>query len=196
MEHFYGLITTYKYLFLFPLAVLEGPIVAVFTGFLIKFNQLDLIPTYIVLVLGNVIPDLFYYGVGRWGEKSIYIQKFIKKFSFIKNNFKLIKKLWKEHFKKTVFLSKLAYGLSTPFLISAGLVKVPFPKFISHTIIIDLFDIALFIFLGFVFGKTYNMVSNYIDYFAIIVAFLFVSFIIVFRYVSLKAAKEIVKLEG
>ncbi len=195
MEHFYTLIVTYKYLVLFPLAVLEGPILAVFAGFLIKFNYLDLIPTYVVLVLGNILPDIFYYGIGRCGEKSIYIQKMINRFSFIKNNLNLVKKLWKEHFRKTVFFSKLAYGLSTPFLISAGLVKIPFLKFISHTILIDLFDIALFVYLGIIFGETYNMVSGYVDYFAILIAVLFVLFIIIFRYISKQAAKEVVKLE-
>ncbi len=195
MEYFYALIATYKYLILFPVAVLEGPIVAVLAGVLIKFGQISLLPAYIILVLGNVIPDIAYYGMGRFGQKNFYTQKYINKFSFIRNNFKLIEKLWNEHFRKTVFLSKLAYGLSTPFLISAGLVKVPFSKFISHTIIIDLFDIALFIFLGIVFGKTYNMVSNYIDYFAIIIALLFILFIVVFRHISKQAADEIVKLK-
>ena len=114
MEHFYNIIVTYKYVILFPIAVLEGPIVAVFAGFLIKFDQLAIIPTYIVLVLGNVIPDLFYYGIGRLGQKNIYIQKIIRKFTFIKKNFKLLEKLWTEHFRKTIFLSKLAYGLSSP----------------------------------------------------------------------------------
>ncbi len=195
MEHFYALVITYKYIILFPLAVLEGPLIAVFAGFLIKFNQLALIPTYIILVLGNVLPDLFFYWLGRFGQKNIYVQKIIQRFSFIKNNFKLIEKLWNEHFRKTIFLSKFAYGLSSPFLISAGLVKVPFLKFISHTVAIDLFDITLFIFLGIAFGKTYGLVSNYIDYLAILVALLFTLFIIIFRYISKRAAEEIITLE-
>ncbi len=196
MEHFYKLIITYKYLILFPIAVLEGPIVAVFAGFLVKFNQLALVPTYIVLLLGNILPDAFYYGVGHWGGRNVYTQKFIEKFSFIKNNFKFIEKLWREHFKKTLFLSKLAYGLSTPFLISAGLVKIPFLKFISHAIIIDLLDIAFFIFLGITFGKTYNVVASQLDYFAIIVALLFTLFIVIFRYISKRATDEIIKLKN
>lgn len=195
MDSIYSLVLTYKYLILFPLAVLEGPLLAMLGGFLIKAGYLSLIPTYIILVLGNVIPDTVYYGIGRFGHKKNFIEKYGAKFSFVRNHFPLMEKLWATHFRKTIFLSKLAYGLSTPFLISAGLVKIPFKKFISYTASIDLFDIAIFIALGFIFGQAYEKVSSYINDAGILVAILFLLFILLFRFITKRASVELTKLK-
>lgn len=185
----------FKYPILFLLAIPEGPLLAVFAGFLLRHGQLLFFPAYVALVMGNVVPDIFSYLLGRFGSKKNFLERYGQKFAFIRNHFPLVKKLWDQHYKKTIVLSKLAYGLSTPFLISAGLMKIPFKKFISHTIAIDLFMIATFLALGYLFGEAYAVIARYIDYGGIIVALLFLAFIFGYRYVTKRASAELVTLE-
>ncbi len=195
MEHLYTFIETYKYLALFIVAVLEGPMVAVFAGFLVITKEFSLLPTYIILVLGNVLPDLTYYLIGYFGHRNSHIKKLIHHFAFIHEHYQLVTKLWNTHFRKTVFFSKLAYGLSTPFLISAGLVRIPLFKFISHTIVIDLVVIAILVALGSFLGQAYTVVSGYLFYFGLLMAVAFVLFLIGFRYLSKRAAEKLITLE-
>jgi membrane protein DedA with SNARE-associated domain len=185
----------FTYPTLFLLAIPEGPLLAVFAGFLVRNGQLLVLPAYIALVLGNVIPDIFCYLLGRFGSKKNFLEKYGQKFSFIGKHFPLVEKLWSEHYRKTIILSKLAYGLSTPFLISAGLIKIPFKKFISHTIVIDLTVIAIFIGLGYMFGEAYVRIAQYIDYAGMLIACFFVAFIFAYRYITKRASATLIKMQ-
>lgn len=187
--------STITYPLLFLLSIPEGPLLGVFAGFLIRHSALLLLPTYGVLLLGNVVPDLVCYGLGHYGSKKSFVEKYGKRFAFVQKHFPLMERLWKEHFKKTIILSKLAYALSTPFLVSAGLFRVPFKKYISHTIVIDLFAIAAFLALGYIFGEAYALIAQYIDYAGMLIAALFLCFILVYRFIAKRARDELVNLE-
>lgn len=188
-------VLAFKYPALFLLAIPEGPLLSVFAGFLVRQGQLLFIPAYIALVLGNVIPDIFCYMLGRFGSKKNFLEKYGHRFSFIGRHFPLVEKLWTEHYEKTIVLSKLAYGLSTPFLISAGLVKIPFKKFISHTVIVDLCVIAIIMSLGYVFGEAYSVIAQYIDYAGMLIAALFIAFIFGYRYVTKRASERLIQMK-
>ena len=54
-----------------------------------------------------------------------------------------------------MFFSKLAYGLSTPFLISAGYIKLDFKKFIFWALPVTLSQYAILMALGYFFGASY-----------------------------------------
>ena len=64
-----------------------------------------------------------------------------------------------------------------------------------YTISIDLFDIALFIGLGFVFGKAYEKIATYVDYAGISITLFFILFVFGFRYVSKRASVALTDLK-
>lgn len=49
-----------------PLAVIEGPVVSVIVGMLCAGGRLGVWPSLAMLVGGDVLGDLLYYGLGRW----------------------------------------------------------------------------------------------------------------------------------
>ena len=69
------LLMTYRYLILFPLAAVEGPIVALLVGFLISLGYFQFFPAFGIMILGDLIPDSFYYYLGRFGNKKNLIEK-------------------------------------------------------------------------------------------------------------------------
>lgn len=186
----------YKYLILFPLAALEGPVVSLVVGFLIYGRYLDFFPAFGILILGDLIPDTAYYLLGRFGEKKKIIEKYGNNSKFISNNYEIVKKLWENHGFKTMFFSKLAYGLSTPFLISAGFANIPPRKFISFALPVTLFQYAVLMAIGYYLGRSYELAIVYVKdvqlvFAALIVAAVFV-YIIFYKY----AERQISKMEN
>src|SRR3989344_2097578 len=65
------LIETYTYFAIFPISVLEGTIIAVFSGFLVSVGIINIYITTGVLILGDIVGDIAYYSLGRFGEGNI-----------------------------------------------------------------------------------------------------------------------------
>ncbi len=182
------LLTKYGYFILFPLAAIEGPIVSLVVGFLIYLGYLKFLPAYAILLLGDLIPDTVYYYIGRFGNKRKIMEKYGSRLN-------LVEKLWREHGRKTMFFSKLAYGLSGLFLISAGLVKMPFRKFISYAFPVTLFQYGVIMTIGYFLGHSYQLAERYIQYAYIIVAVVFIIFIISYILITKYARKRIKEME-
>jgi len=160
------LLTACKYFFLFPIMVVEGPIITVIAGFLSSLGLLNVFITYVVVVIGDLAGDSIAYAVGRWGGNRL-----IKRWGhYVWLNIERIEKFqdyFHTHAAKAIIGGKLAYGLEVPFLIGAGLAKVPYRKFFLYTLIPTLPKSLLFLLIGFYFGEAYNKINAYLGYAAI-----------------------------
>jgi membrane protein DedA with SNARE-associated domain len=195
MESLIPLILQYKYLIIFPLAVVEGPVLALTCGFLIYLGYLEIIPTYLVFIAGDVVPDIVYYFIGHFGSKSKLVAKYKLRWGIIYNNLGVIERLWEKHTGKMMLLSKFAFGLSAPLLVSAGLVGMSFRKFISSTLPISIINYAAILTIGYYLGHSYQLAEKYLQYSGIVVTVLLVLFIVGYRFISKYARSEVIKLE-
>ena len=195
MDYFVALLIKYKYIALFPVAAFEGPVVSLIVGFLVRLGYLEFIPAFCILILGDIIPDTIYYYIGRLGNKKNVVEKYFSKSSFFYKNFSLVEKLWKNHPKKTMFFSKVTYGLATPFLISAGLVKMPFKKFISYTIPITLFQFGTIMTIGYLLGHSYELATPYIKDATVGLIFVAIFIIAIYSFFVKYARKQISNME-
>ncbi|HKI73364.1 MAG TPA: hypothetical protein VJ998_01885, partial [Pseudomonadales bacterium] len=125
MEGVIALIIHYKYLILFPLATLEGPVVSLVAGLLSSLGYLEFLPAFAIILIGDLIPDVAYYFLGRHARNSASEGRFGRHLAFLARHGKLLEGLWLEHGRKTMLLSKLAYGISAPLLMSAGMTNMP-----------------------------------------------------------------------
>jgi len=187
------IIIAYRYPILLPLAFLEGPIISLAVGFLVYLGYFHFLPAYLVLLVGDIIPDIFYYYLGRFGNKRKLVQKYGTN-SFIAKNAEFIKRIWHEHGMKTMFVGKLAYGLSSPFLISAGLVNLPFKRFISYAIPVTIFQYAVIMAIGYYLGYSYNSAAEYISSAGIIISIIVILAVAIF-FTQKYARKKISKIE-
>ncbi len=190
-----SLLFSYRYALLFPLACLEGPLVAILVGFFVHLGYLSFFPAYVLLILGDFFPDTFYYYIGRFGNKTKIIQKYSSRSTILSSNFERIEKLWHTHPMKTMFFSKLAYGLSIPLLISAGLAHMVYRKFISYALLVTIFQYGVFMILGYYFGQSYKLIASYAKTTGIIIALAGIVFIILFLLVKRYANKQIIQME-
>lgn len=194
-EGLIGLILTYRYAILLPLACLEGPILALAVGFLVKLGYFSAIPAYLLMCAGDFFPDIFYYWVGHFGNKYKFLEKYALRLQFATKNFPIIEKLWHEHSFKMMFLSKLAYGLSTPLLFSAGLAKMNFKKFVFLAFPITLFQYAIILMLGYYLGSYYELATKYIKSAGLFFAVIVIIFIAIYISIQKFARRQVEIME-
>lgn len=168
------IILKYKYLIIFPLAVVEGPFLAILIGYLIFAGHLNLYITFLILLIADIGPDILYYRLGRYGSKKILEKKYFSQSERAVTNMNNLEHMWHNHTNKTMFFGKLAYGISLPIIISAGVAKLPIRKFIITSLPVGIFQIGLFLFLGFHLGASYEIAIQYVKYPAIILAVLII----------------------
>ncbi len=165
------LILVYRYWILFPLACFEGPITGFIIGTLVALGYFNVFAAYFLLVMGDVIPDVAYYFLGRYGERVSFLQKYMQKVGIGDEHIGVIRNLWLKHTGKTMFFSKLAYGLSTPFLISAGFIKLDFKKFVAYALPVTFGQYAVLMALGYFFGASYyNTITKSLNGIGIVIA--------------------------
>ena len=154
------LLEQYRYFILFPLACFEGPMVAFVAGTLIPLGYFSPLPLFVVLVLADVIPDIAYYFFGRWGREKSLIEKVGPKLRITPERFEVVRNLWHTHPFKTMAITKFAYGLSTPLLITAGLAHLPFNTFWRYSAILAAFQYSVLTGLGYFFGGYFATVES------------------------------------
>ena len=62
------LLQQYGYFLLFPLAVIEGPMITIIAALLAAQGYFNIFAVYGVVVVGDLVGDLFHYAPGRWGK--------------------------------------------------------------------------------------------------------------------------------
>ncbi len=164
------LVLQYRYWILLPLAIFEGPIITFVAGTLIALGYLNIFIVYPILFLGDIIPDIAYYLFGRYGEKKTLISRYAAKVGVTEEHFDTIRNLWDTHPSKTMLLSKFAYGLSTPLLISAGIVGMPLRRFLSYSVPITIVQSSVLLGLGYYFGNYFKFFSDTVQFFQMAIA--------------------------
>ncbi|MDB5259316.1 MAG: hypothetical protein JWO73_524 [Candidatus Taylorbacteria bacterium] len=195
METALALLLKYKYAVLFPLAAFEGPVISLVVGFLVHAGTFNFLIAYGILILGDLIPDTIFYCIGYYGNQTKVAQKYFAKSKFFREHFTVIEKLWKEHGRKTMFFGKLAYGLALPFLVSAGMAKMPYKKFISYAVPITLFQYGVIMGIGYGLGSSYALASGYIKYAYFGIAVLVAIFILAYIFLTKYARRKIIAME-
>ncbi|MFZ3233425.1 MAG: hypothetical protein WA194_08105 [Patescibacteria group bacterium] len=72
-------IAEYKYWIIFPLTVVEGPIITVIGGFFSSSGKLDVVTLFAVALSGDMIGDFLHYAFGRWLYEYVLV-RFEKRF--------------------------------------------------------------------------------------------------------------------
>jgi membrane-associated protein len=165
MEHIVYLLAQYKYMLLFPLAILEGPIIAVVAGFLCINGFLNLFIVYPIIVAGDLIGDTICYFLGLWG-----VPGFIKKIAgWLGLNARTVDRA-RTYFNmnpfRTISLSKISPGVGVAGIYIAGNSRVPYRKFIAICLVTSLAQYCIYLGIGILFGHAYLKISRYLNYVA------------------------------
>lgn len=163
VNQIFSLLYTYSYLVLFPLVVIEGPVVTIIAGFLVSVGFMDFIPTYLTVVAGDLTGDMVYYSAGRWWFNGAY--KSILK--FFKININLVHKLengLKKNKGPFLFFGKLSHAIGGLVLFAAGSAKIPMRDFLEFNFLATLPKSLILILVGYYFGSTVTSFRKTLDF--------------------------------
>lgn len=153
----------YKYWLIFPVAVIEGPIITVISGFLSHLGVLNFFGTYFLLLLGDVTGDVLHYSIGRYWQRSPFIKKHGHFLGYSDKVEDFLKSHFERHKIKTLVVAKFSYGLGTAVKIAAGISKINFFDYIRINLIGSVPKILLLYLIGFYMGSSYLKINGYLN---------------------------------
>lgn len=178
------------YILIVALAYAEGPIISMISGFLLKLGYLKLLPIYVAIMLGDLIGDVFWYWIGRrFGYQ--FVDKFGKYFAIDRDSIGKVEKIFHKYKNSILLFSKMTNGLgfSLVTIITAGMIRIPFSRFITLNIIGQFIWSGIMLSIGYFFGKLYLQVNDVL--WKITVAGIFIIFFLLFmrykKYISQKS---------
>ncbi|MFH1346808.1 MAG: DedA family protein [Spirochaetota bacterium] len=183
------LLIQYKYLILFPITVLEGPIISVVAGFLVALKYFDLYTTFIIVVLGDLVGDVLNYAIGRWGREKI-INRWGRYLGITEERLKKVEGHFEKNAGKTLLLGKALHGIGGVFIYAAGIAKVPIFKFIWFNFLGTVPKSLVLILIGFYFGYAISTVKSYLELIAAVFAGLGIIAILIWLYFNRNKAIE------
>lgn len=148
------------YLILFILNFLEGPIVTYLAAFAASLGYLNIYLIIIVSILGNQIPDIIFYFIGRSFRKD-KIEKICSFFGLYNYRITWLEKNLKKHTIKTTLLIKLLVPITVPGIILSGFLKMNFKYFFWINLIINIIFALVFSLLGYYSGITLKTLLLY-----------------------------------
>lgn len=145
-----------RYLLVFVGCIVEGPVVMVTSGFLLRAAQFQLIPLYFTLMAGDFTADLGWYVVGRFGARKL-INRFGHYFNITPEIIEKIQKRFHTYQDKILFISKITmgFGFALATLIVAGMLHVPFKRYALLNFLGGFIWTAFLLLVGYFFGNIY-----------------------------------------
>ncbi len=159
----------YKYLVIFPITVLEGPIITVIGGFLVYLGYLDFTVAFLLLVLGDWIGDGLHYLLGRYYSRATWFIRMGKFFGYDESKEKIVEEHFRKHPGKTVFLAKFSHGVGGLIQIVAGMAKMNFWKFMEYSLYGALPKTMILVLIGYYLGSSYEKIDKYLNNVAMVV---------------------------
>lgn len=187
LDQIVNLLLFYKYLILFPIIVIEGPITTIIAGFLASLGTLNLTISYIVIVTADLAGDSIYYAIGFFSRKN-FIQKWWRLIGITPDRLKNLEDHFEKHQFKTLIIGKITHAVGAIVLVAAGMAKVPYKKFILFNLLATIPKSLILILVGFYFGHAYKKLDRILDYSAFVIFFAVVLFILVY-FLTKKLAK-------
>ena len=142
-------------------ACIEGPILSIFFGALIKVGAFPFWPVYFSLMGGDLLGDVLWYEIGR-NFASRFIERFGKYFSLTEENIQKATKIFHKYHEKILIVSKLTsgFGLAVVTLMVAGMVKIPFGRYITINFVGQFFWTGFLLAAGYFLGDLYTRVDS------------------------------------
>lgn len=151
--HLTALILEYRYWILVPLSMAEGPIVAFIAGTLAAAGYFDIYILVPFFFVRDMVMDAGYYALGHYGGRTRLAQKLLKKIGVTPDHLESVRVLWEKRAGTTMFIGKTSYGISTSFIVVAGMVGMPLAKFFGWGAVVALCTYIVLLFLGYFFGN-------------------------------------------
>lgn len=152
IEAVLSLLEAHPYLLLFPLVMLEGPLVTVCAGFLVAAGLASWPVVYPIAVGADLTADTLYYLLGRSGNRP-RIRSLLRRLGLTEGRLASLEKEICNNGAKALVGAKVVDAAAIPVLVATGLAKVGYGRFLTWNVAATLPRAAILMALGFFFGE-------------------------------------------
>lgn len=148
-------------LYVFFLAVFEGPIVSVVAGWLVRLGYLQFAWVYAACVAADLIGDGIFYCIGSCGSRNFPRRWFpgvfarAEKLSAILDQFHT-------HGGRILVVAKWTHSLGFAALIAAGAARMSIPVFFWYNFLATLPKTLFFVLVGYALGHAYTAIDTWL----------------------------------
>jgi membrane protein DedA with SNARE-associated domain len=153
-----GFLVAHGTALILPLAIVEGPIVTLVTGFLSAQKFIAWYWAVAILLCGEVIGDLMYYWIGRTGATPL---GFLGRRIGIRPPDAEVQRGLTENATRMLLIGKWTHAVGFVVLVGSGMLRVPLPRFIVVNLLAATPKIALLFGLGYFAGKYYPYITHH-----------------------------------
>ena len=157
-----ALLGHYGYWVLLPIAVLEGPAITMVAGALVAAGQMDGVTACLLLILADLVGDLLYYALGRYGHGPLAgrISKWLK---VTPEKLAKLEQRFRDNDWKLIFIGK-TQGLGSVILYFAGASRMPFGRYMLLNLLGTVPKVIVFELIGYFLGLGVMSSTRYINY--------------------------------
>lgn len=184
IAHIITIMAHYGYALMLPIAVVEGPAMAMIAGALIAAGQMSWVVASILLMLADLVGDALYYGLGRFGHAPL-LGQIGSRLGLTEDRMAPLEKRFHENDWKLLMIGK-TQALGSLILYFAGASRMPFGRYMALNLVGTLPKVLLFELVGYFLGQGLLHTTKYIDYVTFVLfgiaAVLLVAYFLVRRY--------------
>lgn len=156
MDMILAYLKTYGYAFLFLGTLLEGEVILLLGGFLSYLGTLNLWLVMLIGFVGAATGDNLWFWIGRKGGRP-FIDKYGKYFLLHEERVKNAEEYFRNHGKKTVFISRFVFGTRISSAILAGAMGMRNKSFWTANLIGAAVWAIVTTLLGYFFGRSFKL---------------------------------------
>ncbi len=179
------LFAKYGYMVLLPVAVVEGPAMALIAGALVAAGQMNGVTACLLLVAADLVGDAGYYSLGRFGHAPL-LRWISKRLSLTPERLRPLEQRFRDNDWKLILIGK-TQALGSIILYFAGASRMPFVRYMALNLAGTVPKVILFEAIGYFLGLSIISATHYIDYITIVMfgfaLILLVLYILIRRYV-------------
>lgn len=150
-----------KYVLLFIGCFVEGTAVMMIGGFLWHIGQTEFLPTFLALFAADILSDTMWYVFGYFGARNA-VRKWGHLVNITQATVDKVEKRFQRYHTRVLVISKLSMGLgfAVATLTVAGMLRVPFRRFLAINVICGVVWITAVMFAGYYLGNVYETIPQ------------------------------------
>ena len=143
-----------RYILLFFSTTLGSPVVMIAAGYLIHIKQLEFWAAYGTIVAADITGDIIWYWIGRIGARP-FLERFGSRFGIPPGTVERLERLFHHYHERILIGSKLTmgFGLAIGVLAVAGMMRVPFWRYLGINLSGELVWALMPIGIGYYYGN-------------------------------------------
>lgn len=155
------LIQTHGYALVAPLALIEGPIVSVISGYLASLGLLKLPAVMMVVIVADLLGDAIFYVIGRKGRRWVPAG-WMARIGLTRVKLARLVRRFRANGTRFLVIGKVTHSAGFAILVAAGIAKMSFARFMLINLLVTIPKSVAFVMLGYVFGAAYTRIDGWI----------------------------------